>query len=122
MPRMSAEIRLAHVDDLESVVDLLLIQLHEHGIPILSEQLRQGVVAWFERPERGLILVSVVAARIIGIACVDFMWPLEHGGMGGWLEELYVRPEFRNQGIGSRLLAATFTECKRLGCLALDLE
>jgi GNAT superfamily N-acetyltransferase len=47
---------------------------------------------------------------------------LEHGGLGGWLEELYVVPEFRGAGLGSQLLEATIQECAQRGCQALDLE
>lgn len=109
-------------EDLQPVVDLLLVQLHEHRIPISRADLAMGVNAWLQDDRRGLILVAKSGSRAIGVSCVDFMWPLEHGGLAGWLEELYVLPEFRNAGVGSMLLEATLKECTARGCRALDLE
>src|SRR5688572_11531214 len=91
------EIRPARPADREQAVELLLVQLHEHGIPITREALRNGVVAWLEESSRGLIMVASSNEALVGLACVDFMWPLEHGGLAGWLEEFYVCPEFRGQ-------------------------
>jgi GNAT superfamily N-acetyltransferase len=118
----SIEFRSARPSDLDQIVELLLVQLHEHGIPITPESLRGAVAAWLEDGRRGLIMVAAREPLLVGVACVDFMWPLEHGGLGGWLEELYVRPECRGSGVGSKLLEATLEACARLGCRALDLE
>jgi ribosomal protein S18 acetylase RimI-like enzyme len=47
---------------------------------------------------------------------------LEHGGWSGWLEELYVLPEWRGQGAGTALLAAVIVAATERGWKALDLE
>jgi GNAT superfamily N-acetyltransferase len=39
-----------------------------------------------------------------------------------WLDELFVVPEMRAQGIGTRLLAAAMEAAREDGCLAMDLE
>jgi GNAT superfamily N-acetyltransferase len=122
MSKMQVAIRTAGAEDLEAVLELLLVQLHEHHTPISRERLRAGIEAWLSNPSRGLILVAQHDSRIVGVSCVDFMWPLEHGGLGGWLEELYVVPEYRKQGVGTQLLEATLSQCARLGCSAIDLE
>jgi len=47
---------------------------------------------------------------------------LEHGGTIGWLEELYVSPQSRGQGIGSRLMADVISRARQLGWRGLELE
>jgi len=39
-----------------------------------------------------------------GYVLLAHTWSMEAGGMVSWVEELYVRPAFRGQGVGSRLL------------------
>jgi ribosomal protein S18 acetylase RimI-like enzyme len=58
----------------------------------------------------------------IGVAYVSFMWALEHGGHAGWLEELYVMPEYRTGRVGTQLLRAVIVAAEAAGCAALDLE
>ena len=53
---------------------------------------------------------------------MSFIWALEHGGQAGWLEELYVVPELRAGGVGTRLLEAVIAAAEASGCTALDLE
>jgi GNAT superfamily N-acetyltransferase len=59
--------------------------------------------------------------RAVGVAYASTILTLEHG-VSGWLEELYVLPEWRGKGLGSRLLDAVITHAERLGWRALDLE
>jgi GNAT superfamily N-acetyltransferase len=47
---------------------------------------------------------------------------LEHGGEVAWLEELYVVPERREAGIGTKLLSRAIEAARERGCLPIDLE
>ena len=58
----------------------------------------------------------------MGVAYASNILSLEHGGWSGWLEELYVLPEWRNNGIGTRLLDAVIAGAIERGWIALDLE
>ena len=42
--------------------------------------------------------------------------------MAAWLEELYVVPEDRGQGVGEALLQAALDGVQARGCAAVDLE
>ena len=56
------------------------------------------------------------------MAYMSSLMSLEHGGISGWLEELYVLPAWRGRGIGTRLLARAVLQARRLGWKAVDLE
>ena len=101
---------------------LLAAQLEEHAIPLAPELLAQGVRGALEDDGRALILVERDAGRPIGLAFLSFQWTLERGGWVMWLEELYVLPERRGQGTGTRLLEAALDVARARGCLAAELE
>lgn len=51
-----------------------------------------------------------------GYALTAVTYSREAGGMAVWIEELYIRPEFRGAGLGTKLmefLAANYKDAKR---------
>lgn len=48
--------------------------------------------------------------QLLGSLLISLEWSNEAGGMVVWIEELYVRPESRGQGIGTALLRHAFAE------------
>jgi GNAT superfamily N-acetyltransferase len=108
---------------LDAVVSLFADQLREHAITISSDDLRRVVQQVIADQQYGFMLAaSAPEGRPIGVAYASSLLSLEHGGVSGWLEELYVLPEWRGRGIGSRLLAEVITHARKLGWRALDLE
>ena len=50
----------------------------------------------------GFILAAAAPdGSVIGAAYASSLLSFEHGGVSDWLEELYVLPRWRDQGIGS---------------------
>jgi len=119
---VSVEIRIAAPADRDAVLRLLSAQLRDHGIATPDADLRRVVDVLLERPHRGRFLVAADGERVIGLAAVSFGFPLEHGGRGAWLEELYVEPPSRGNGVGGRLLAAALALASDGGAVAIDLE
>ena len=75
-----------------------------------------------QNPSRGFFLVAMQEGNCVGVAYVSFIWTLEHGGLAGWLEELYVLPAHREGGVGTLLLIEVMATARAEGCAALDLE
>ena len=118
-PRMS----LLDARQLDCAVALFSAQLKEHGITTPADDLRSVAQSVVADPRYGfIVLASTVEAGPVGIAYASCLLSLEHGGISGWLEELYVLPEWRGRGIGSRLVAEVITRAKELGWRAIDLE
>jgi len=115
-------IRPALPDDLEDLVFLLENQFQEHRIPFETGELSKAFKELLNREELGLVLVALQQDQIIGFAAISLAWTLEHGGKTAWLDELYLLPEYREGGLGSKLLEAVIAETRQLGCLAIDLE
>lgn len=108
--------------DTDDVLPLLATQLGEHDITIGRDALRAAIVGLVSKRERGAILIARRGARPVGIAVLAYTWTVEHGGLVTWLDELYVVPELRESGLGTRLLRDAMDHAKRDGCIAMDLE
>jgi ribosomal protein S18 acetylase RimI-like enzyme len=120
--RRESIVRAAVALDLEAVTAMLVAQLREHRIDMPAEKVGEAVEGIVANPERGRILVAVEGGRVVGVAALSFVWPIEHGGRSAWLEELYVEPAARGRGIGTQLLRATLRAAADAGAVAIDLE
>ena len=121
-PLISVVIQRAADADQQAIVDLLAAQLHEHRVQTSMAVLTAAVAGILQHPERGALLAATLSGRPVGVAYLAFTLTLEHGGKAGWLEELYVVPEYRGQGIGRELLVAVCAHAAEQGAAAVDLE
>ena len=109
-------------DDTDAVVQLLTAQLLEHEIVTAEEALR-GVVRTVLSDERhGFMLLAHAHGCAVGVAYAAAHLSAEHGGVVGWLEELYVAPEYRGRSVGSALLADVLARAERLRWRGIELE
>lgn len=108
--------------DCHDVIRLLSQQLAEHDIELEAKSLAHAVNGFFDDPQRGRILVARNGSQIVGVAVLAYTWTLEHGGKSCWLDELYVEPDVRSHGIGTKLLHAAFERTAGDGCIAMELE
>ncbi len=116
------EIRPLRPEELPAAVALLRRQLEEHDIALAEDALERSVRALGEDPSLGRVLVAIDGSALVGVAVLTFLWTLEHGGPGAWLDELYVDPAQRRRGIGQRLTEAALAVAAERGAVALDLE
>lgn len=121
---MTGEFKIikANIEDKEAIVALLLRQFEEHVIETSLEQLKRVVDEVLHNESYGLFLLAREDGRAIGVSNLAFTWTLEHGGKSAWLDELYVQPKSRGNGIGTALLRAALETAQEYGCAAVDLE
>ena len=115
-------IAFAEARDVDATVTLLDAQLREHDIATAPAALRDVANAVIEGPGLGFILVARDRETPIGLAYAAAHLSAEHGGVIGWLEELYVVPASRSRGAGSALLERVFAQATQLGWRGLELE
>jgi ribosomal protein S18 acetylase RimI-like enzyme len=116
-------INLVNAQTLEAAIGLFEAQLQEHRITTTRDNLRTVAQAVVADGRYGFMLVaSAPDGNTIGVAYASSLLNLEHGGVSGWVEELYVLPQWRGRGIGSRLIAEVVERARELGWRALDLE
>jgi GNAT superfamily N-acetyltransferase len=120
--RTLLDIRVATAADRDAVLALLVAQLRDHQIPTPEAEVARTVDALLARPRRARLLLALDGSRPVGVAALAFSQPIEHGGKGAWLEELYVVPDAREAGTGTRLLEAALEIARAEGVVAVDLE
>jgi len=113
---------LRSVADGDAVVALFVAQMLDHQIVTNPATIRRVVRMITDEPRVGFILIAWHGATPVGVAYASAIISIEHGGASGWLEELYVLPEARRQGVGTQLLNEVIAEATRRGWRALDLE
>jgi len=117
------EIRLLKTQEIDAAVDLFSRQLREHELSTGLSQVRSVIEQITNNSQLGFVLVAVGKnGRPVGVALGCAFLGIEHGGTSGWLEELYVLPEFRKRGIGSLLIGEFIRIASGLGWRAIDLE
>jgi GNAT superfamily N-acetyltransferase len=120
--RKQFSIRLATIHDCRECAGVLLLQLAERGADASEEKLVKVPEKVLSDKRNGFILVARSRDNIVGVAYVAIILSAEHCGKVGWLEELYVMPRYRSQGIGAALLTAVLEQAHKLGMVAIDLE
>lgn len=116
------EIATARTEDLLPILHLLGTQLQEHDIVLTDQALQRATQGLIEDHALGRILTARLDGELVGIAVISFLWTLEHGGAAAWLDEVYVEPARRGDGIGRKLVEAAMQVARDSGCIALDLE
>ncbi|EDY19002.1 GCN5-related N-acetyltransferase [Chthoniobacter flavus Ellin428] len=112
----------ATTDQIPALAALFEAQLREHDIDSPADGLIPVLQSLSEQPQHGFILCATCDGAVVGVAYAACILSLEHSGWSGWLEELYVLPEWRGSGLGSRLLDAVIAGAKERRWMALDLE
>jgi len=108
---------------IDAALELFVVQLNEHGVETDASKLREVMGKIVADERHGFILVAASENNeIVGVAFGSSFLGLEHGGESGWLEELYVLPEWRQNGIGARLVEEAIRFARQRGWRALDLE
>ena len=122
-PAQKFQVRLLKTAEIDAAVDLLGRQLREHRVKTNSGNVRSVIERIVKDDRLGFVLVALEKnQRPVGIALGCAFLGVEHGGTSGWIEELYVLPEFRERGIGSLLVAEFIRVASALGWRAIDLE
>lgn len=123
LPQTVPAVSPINTAQIEATVELLCAQLSEHSLPSNLGEVRK-VIATITSDERyGFILgATSPSGQVVGVALACAYLGVEHGGVSGWLEELYVLPAWRAKGLGSQLVAEVTRVARARHWRALDLE
>ncbi|MCF6232203.1 MAG: GNAT family N-acetyltransferase [Rhodobacteraceae bacterium] len=118
---MSAALHLAKVDDLDRLLALVTAFHTEEGLQSSDEVRRKGIVPLLEGIPHGAAYLIGPARAPMGYVIVTFGWSVEHGGMDGFIDEIYLRPAVRGRGIAGEVLIALPKALSEAGVTALHL-
>ena len=100
--------RRARPEDGEKIVSMCLALYREDpGLaPVEAGQVRETLALFERQPDRGRAVVAEVGGRVAGYAILVPFWSNGLRGEICEVDELYVRPDGRGEGLGSALFNA----------------
>jgi len=103
---INTNIRQATPIDAPVIVDFnLRLALETEKLRLDPEVVRAGVEALFRDPAKGVYYVAESSEGILGQVMITYEWSDWRNGNIWWLQSVYVRPEFRRQGVFAALFA-----------------
>ena len=97
---MTVKIRPAALSDLETIVEFNARLAREtEAVDLDMDRLRAGVAAMLHDRSLGLYFIAESGSGPAGQLALTYEWSDWRNGVFWWLQSVYVRPEFRRQGV-----------------------
>ena len=119
---MNLSVRSAEPADVADLVLLMHDFYAEANYPLDHSWAATSFLQLLSRPELGCVWLVHSGPLPIGHAVLTVRYTMEHGGLSGYVDDLYVKPEFRRMGAGDALLNELFAECRARGCKFVHVE
>ena len=98
------QIRRARASDAGFIVESNVAMAKEtEGMALDEDVVRPGVAAVLDDDALGFYLVAEIDGRPAGQLMVTYEWSDWRNGLWWWIQSVYVRSEFRRQGVYSAL-------------------
>lgn len=97
-------IRLARPGDAKAIVEFnCAMALETEGKRLFPEVIGAGVRSLLRNPQAGFYLIALRENLPVGALMITKEWSDWRNGAFWWIQSVYVRPEFRRQGVYRRL-------------------
>lgn len=114
--------RLATIADLSLLIEFVR-EFHAYEHLPFDEQIDRDVLLYFLSYESlGQAWLILQADEAIGYIILTLGFSLEYRGLDAFIDEFYLRPSYRAQGIGTQTLVFIENACQALDVKAIHLE
>ena len=110
------------VSDIDQLLVLIQDFYQHFDYPYIELEKRLTLEDLFERPTAGRIYLIQKEQKIVGYVFLSFYFSIEFGGRTAFIDELFVLPGDRGQGIGSKVINLVEQKCLELNLKAIHLE
>jgi len=119
---MGWTVRTAVAGDIEPLLRLMAAFYAEAGFPLDREWAASSFTMLLSRPEWGSLWLAEASGQPVGHAALTVRYTMEHGGLSGYIDDLFVEPSWRRQGVARALLKALFQACRERNCRSVLVE
>jgi len=110
-------------DDIETLIVMMRdLYAHDGPAPLDESSARRALLGVISDDTFGRVFMILLENEVAGYAVLAFGYSLEFHGRDAFVDELYLRNEYRGQGIGKRALEFLTEVCVAEGVNALHLE
>ena len=108
--------------DVEALLPLMREFYAGQRLPYDEGALRRALDALWNEPLHGGAWLALAGDEPAGYGVLCCGFSLEYGGRDAFVDELFVLPAWRDQGVGGLILDAMESACREQGIAALHLE
>jgi ribosomal protein S18 acetylase RimI-like enzyme len=119
---LAGQVRAAGAADVDLLVELMTEFYAEADFRLDAERAGAAFDELLGSPSLGRVWIAEVDGRAAAYVVLTLGYSMEYGGRDAFVDDLFVRPAFRDRGIGRLLLAEVRRACEALGVRALHLE
>lgn len=114
--------RKASVSDVELLVGMMAEFYAEADYALNAARAREAFEMLLSDPALGEIWLAQADGRDAGYMVLTFGYSMEYCGRDAFIDDLFIRPAYRNAGLGSALVRHARDVCVARGVRALHLE
>lgn len=113
---MNILIRKANRSDAETIArfNAAMAEETEH-FKLDFERLLRGVNGLFDDSDKGFYLVAELNGEVVGQMMITYEWSDWRNGVFWWIQSVYVKPDFRAQGVFRKLYDNAVDMAKQAG-------
>lgn len=115
-------VRVATAGDIDPLVSLMVEFYAESGYQLDTQWAASSFAALCSMPQWGRAWLADSCGQPVGHAVLTVRYTMEHGGLSGYIDDLFVRPSYRRRGVASALLGELFHDCRARGCKSVQVE
>jgi len=119
---MSASVRTAAPDDIGLLVELMSEFYAESDYTLDAARATEAFRTLLSDPRLGMVWLLEEPGAVAGYVVATLGFSMEYGGHDAFVDDLFVRPGYRQRGHGARALAAVQQFCEAAGVRAIHLE
>ena len=121
---MAVRFHLAQPEDLADLVAMMKeLQADDPwSCPFDERHASNAMDELLRNPSLGRVWTIVDDSQTIGYIVMAFDYSLEYRGKGAWVDEFFIRPTHRGQGIGAQALEFFAEQARHLGVTVVHLE
>ena len=103
--------REAVVGDVRTLVELMAKFYTESDYVLDRGHAAAAFTVLLSDPRLGRVWLIEQAAATVGYVVITFVYGMEYGGLMAFVDDFFVRPAFRNSGLGTAALAEPRDAC-----------
>lgn len=119
---MSSTLRLADAADVDLLTELMAEFYAESGVDLDKDAARSALDGLVRNSSAGRIWLVLSDGVPVGYIVLTLGYSLEYYGRDAFVDDLYIRPEHRAQGLGKLALQRLEDSCRDLDVRAIHLE
>ena len=119
---MDTSFAVATATDIELLLQLMREYYAFDHLPFDEQLARTALEKIFVDSSLGGVWMIQYERDTVGYLAITLGYSLEYGGRDAFIDEIYIRENYRGRGIGQRALAFAEDTCRSFGVRALHLE